>query len=62
VRVNPQTGVLARPGDKNVILEAFKDGTQPSTRASIIEGESWTDGSGEGGFLAAPSTGTGGLY
>lgn len=62
VRVDPQTGVLARPGDKDVILEAFKDGTQPSTSASVIEGESWTDGSGEGGFLAAPSTGTGGLY
>lgn len=62
VRVDASTGVLARPGDKNVILEAFKDGTQPSTSANVIEGESWTDGSGEGGFLAAPSTGTGGLY
>lgn len=62
VRVDSNTGVLARPGDKNVILEAFKDGTQPSTSASVIEGETWSDGSGEGGFLAAPSTGTGGLY
>jgi len=31
VRVNPVTGLLAQSGDKNVIYEAFKPGTEPTT-------------------------------
>jgi len=31
VRVNPMTGKRTRPGDKYVILEAFKAGTEPET-------------------------------
>ena len=31
VRVNPTTGKRTRPGDKYVILEAFKAGTEPET-------------------------------
>ncbi|WP_343559532.1 penicillin-binding protein 1A [Kiloniella sp. b19] len=30
VRINTENGLLARPGDRNVILEAFKPGTVPS--------------------------------
>jgi penicillin-binding protein 1A len=58
VRVNVATGKQARPGDKHVILEAFKPGTLPTGRAEILEGESWTANSAGD----QPSTGTGGLY
>ena len=33
VRVDATTGQLARPGDKNVIYEAFKPGTEPTSDA-----------------------------
>ena len=36
VRVNHDTGRPAEPGDKAVILEAFKTGTSPDTQATII--------------------------
>lgn len=43
VRVNHDTGRLARPGDTNVILEAFKDGNVPSYRAGpVIDGSAVT--------------------
>ncbi|MBI2585050.1 MAG: penicillin-binding protein 1A, partial [Rhodospirillales bacterium] len=58
VRVNVTTGELARPGDSDVILEAFKPGTVPAGRSEVLEGQSWIAG-GEG---LAPATGTGGLY
>ena len=58
VRVNLATGEVARPGDKKVILEAFKPGTVPSGRSQVLEGESWTAGGGG----RQPATGTGGLY
>ena len=32
VRVDATSGTLARPGDRNVILEAFKPGTEPGSR------------------------------
>jgi penicillin-binding protein 1A len=63
VRVNLRTGLPIGPGDSNVILEAFKEGTTPSADAGVIEGQGWSDGSGEGANISgAPSTGTGGLY
>ena len=37
VRVDHQTGELPYPGDKNVILEAFKPGTQPTVEAGSEE-------------------------
>ncbi|MCZ6885326.1 MAG: penicillin-binding protein 1A [Alphaproteobacteria bacterium] len=40
VRINAQTGLLARPGDKRVILEAFKPGTEPTGKGGVIEGRS----------------------
>lgn len=38
VRVDHSTGKLPYPGDKNVILEAFKPGTQPSVTTDGGEG------------------------
>jgi penicillin-binding protein 1A len=35
VRVDASTGQLARPGDKNVIYEAFKPGTEPTNDAVV---------------------------
>ena len=37
VRVNASSGMLARPGDRNVILEAFKPGTEPDGRR-VLDG------------------------
>jgi len=36
VRVNQSNGLPAKPGDKNIVLEAFKDGTVPQVRAAVI--------------------------
>ncbi|MCH8836145.1 MAG: penicillin-binding protein, partial [Proteobacteria bacterium] len=52
VRVNGLTGRLARPGDRGVILEAFKPGTVPTGTSEIVEGVS----------IGPRTTGTGGLY
>ncbi|MBM85923.1 MAG: penicillin-binding protein [Rhodospirillaceae bacterium] len=38
VRIDAETGSLARPGDKNVILEAFKPGTDPKDPPMVIDG------------------------
>jgi penicillin-binding protein 1A len=38
VRINTETGGLARPGDKNVILEVFKPGTEPTGDTRVIDG------------------------
>jgi penicillin-binding protein 1A len=74
VKVDAKTGELASSTSPNVILEAFKDGTDPQPDGSgspmgVVTGSpvSGLDGS---GFTAAPSTssdsginsGTGGLY
>ncbi len=53
VRVNPETGQLARAGDRSVIFEAFKPGTAP-----VAARDQAPTASGQGGLL----TGTGGLY
>jgi penicillin-binding protein 1A len=37
VRVNASTGKLARPGERNVILEAFKAGTEPKAETIFRE-------------------------
>ncbi len=54
VRVNAATGEPALPGDRVVILEAFKPGTEPSGRGSVLEGYGVVEN--------APQAGTGGLY
>ena len=38
VRINVETGRPARPGDKQVILEAFKIGTEPAGDSVLIDG------------------------
>ncbi len=59
VRINARTGKLARSGDRNIILEAFKPGTEPTGQSEVLQGESWLP---TGGTVVTPSTGTGGLY
>ncbi len=36
VRVDPETGLVAPPGARNVILEAFKPGTVPSRKTAVV--------------------------
>jgi penicillin-binding protein 1A len=38
VRVNASTGVVAQRGDKRVILEAFKPGTEPTELGPVVDG------------------------
>ncbi|MFQ5467018.1 MAG: penicillin-binding protein 1A [Kiloniellaceae bacterium] len=38
VRLNVETGRVARPGDRRVILEAFKPGTVPRGEQAVIDG------------------------
>ena len=54
VRVNSATGELAEPGERDIILEAFKPGTEPSGQRPVLQGIVADGG--------APATGTGGLY
>jgi penicillin-binding protein 1A len=63
VRVNAKTGQIAQPGDDNVILEAFRDGTEPSAP----EAEPYSAIGGEGVYSEGQpdvslGAGTGGLY
>jgi penicillin-binding protein 1A len=68
VRVQAETGELARPGDRNVILEAFRPGTepQPGERAAVLDGSLADERDSISGVGAsagsAPISGTGGLY
>jgi len=55
VRVNVETGQLARAGDRNVILEAFKPGTVPNGEQTVIDG-------GYNPAAGAGESGTSGLY
>ena len=55
VRVNAGTGRLAQPGDRRIILEAFKPGTVPKGQTPILDGSADTSKSG-------PAVGIGGLY
>ena len=58
VRVNSTTGRPATPGDRRVILEAFKPGTVPTGRQQVLSGIGAFNPVGQ-----APATsGTGGLY
>jgi len=73
VRVNPATGRQAEPGDKTVIFEAFKPGTEPGSETSVVNGiaapddglpvgESQTGPASMEPANSAPVGGTGGLY
>ena len=74
VKVDSKTGELASSSSPNVILEAFKEGTDPqpdgvSSSVGVVTG-SPVSGLDSTGFSAAPSaasnsginSGTGGLY
>ncbi|MDA0240429.1 MAG: penicillin-binding protein 1A [Proteobacteria bacterium] len=54
VRVDSTDGLPVATTNRNVILEAFKTGSVPSSKALVLEGVSTT--------VSAPRTGTGGLY
>lgn len=60
VRINRDTGLLARSGDRAVILEAFKPGTEPTNEAPEVIGGGHFSGHGEGSTEL--ESGTGGLY
>jgi len=75
VRVQAETGLLARPGDRQVILEAFRPGTEPSLDSdsasngggsrAVLDGSLYEREtiSGVGGSAGSAATsGTGGLY
>jgi penicillin-binding protein 1A len=74
VRVNAATGQLARPGDRTVIYEAFKPGTEPNGDSMVVSGQGLgvsepgaattvpAGASGGARSYSAPVTGTGGLY
>jgi penicillin-binding protein 1A len=63
VRVNAQTGELARPGDTAVILEAFKVGTEPAPgRRQAVIGRSEAAPQTDSANGPALGSGTGGLY
>ena len=63
VRVNGDTGRLAKPGDRKVVLEAFKPGSEPSGEQVVIDGgyNPWT-GSSSGSEGGPALTGDSGLY
>ena len=57
VRVNAQSGLPARPGERNVILEAFRPGSEPAGQGPVLDGP--------GSYVIDEATlqaGTGGLY
>ena len=56
VRLNAETGQLARPGDKQVFLEAFKPGSEPTGRQVVLDG-GYNPRTG-----STAASGTGGLY
>ena len=62
VRVNQDSGRLAKPGDKKVVLEAFKPGSEPTGEQVVIDGgyNPWNNDS--GGSTSGALTGDSGLY
>jgi penicillin-binding protein 1A len=57
VRVNPKTGQVAQAGEKNTILEAFRQGTFPTKTADVLDGFNSLVQTG-----TKVRTGTGGIY
>ncbi|MSO85477.1 MAG: penicillin-binding protein 1A [Rhodospirillales bacterium] len=62
VRVNAQTGVPEARRGRDVIIEAFKPGTEPTGKSEVLEGFGIAGEPGAGGGRGGPETGTGGLY
>jgi penicillin-binding protein 1A len=61
VRVNAQTGVPETRRGRDVIIEAFKPGSEPTGERAVLEGYDHSDDAG-GAPRVGPETGTGGLY
>ncbi|TCS62153.1 penicillin-binding protein 1A [Varunaivibrio sulfuroxidans] len=59
VRVDATTGRPALPGDRNVILEAFKPGTIPMGKTAVLDGVETVSGEAP---TPAVGSGSGGLY
>lgn len=57
VRVTPETGLVAQPGSRKAILEAFKPGTAPTMRAAVVG--AMPDAV---GFSSSDQPSAGGLY
>ncbi|MGZ0216304.1 MAG: penicillin-binding protein 1A, partial [Acidimicrobiales bacterium] len=57
VRVTPETGLVAPPGSRKAILEAFKPGTAPTMRAAVVG--AMPDAV---GFSSSDQPSAGGLY
>ncbi|SLN49051.1 penicillin-binding protein 1A [Oceanibacterium hippocampi] len=62
VRVRADSGVAAQPGDRNVILEAFRPGTEPTAAAAVLDGSDIGAAGGAASAGGSLSSGTGGLY
>ncbi|NIY77149.1 penicillin-binding protein 1A [Thalassospira sp. HF15] len=60
VRVEARTGLPARPGDQDVIWEAFKPGTIPASNDNVIDGG--YSGSGGSDSSGGSVSGPGGIY
>ena len=63
VRVNAETGQPARPGDRRIIFEAYRPGTEPTDGTQPVL-DTGTPGTapGMGGIREPVAEGTGGLY
>jgi len=57
VRIAGATGLPAAPGDRRVVLEAFKPGTVPKKSAPVLDGTL-----AQGAISVSKRAGTGGLY
>lgn len=57
VRVDPETGLVATPGSRRAILEAFKPGTAPTRRTAAVGATPGTTG-----FTSSDQPSAGGLY
>ncbi|AUX19588.1 penicillin-binding protein [Sorangium cellulosum] len=63
VKIDPQTGLLAREGQEDAIEEVFVAGTEPSEEAPVPEADAGAEGAGGGtpgeleGVLPAPGEG-----
>ncbi len=62
VRVNLQTGQRAQPGDSQVIVEAFKPGTEPNGDNNQVIMGIGVAGSGAGDAPTPAADSSGGLY
>jgi penicillin-binding protein 1A len=59
VRVNAETGQLAQGGDKKIIYEAFKPGTEPNGEGPMMAGGTRVSGDDEDAASMAPATDAG---